>query len=120
MAGSGAVPTRAWGQRRGGAEHLPRDTRAGCTPHRPERTRWLRAARTGAAWVGLGDTEVRCTTPGAWLERWMEGSWGLRTGSGLVACARAGGERGRCREQTWAWSRPGWRRAEDGGSAPGM
>lgn len=111
--GSGAAPTHAWGQRREGAEHLRRDMRAGCTPRRPERTR-LQAARTGAAWVGPQGTEVGGTTPGAWQEQWMEGSWRLQTGSGLAACVRAAGERGRCKEETWAWSRPGWRRAEDG------
>lgn len=60
----------------------------------------------------LEDTEVRGTTPGAWQEGWMEGSLELETGSGLAVCVRAGGERGRCREQTWAWNKPGWRREE--------
>lgn len=43
----------------------------------------------------------------------MEGSVGLGTGSGLAVCGRAGVVGGRCREHKWAWSRPGWRRAED-------
>lgn len=67
----------------------------------------------------LGGTEVGGTSPGAWQERWMEGSLELSTGSGLASCVHVGGERGRCREQTWAWSRPAWRRAEDECSDPG-
>lgn len=38
----------------------------------------------------------------------MEGSVELETG--VAACVHAGGVRGRCREETWAWSKPGWRR----------
>lgn len=74
MVGSGVVPTHVWGQRWVGVEHLRWDMWAGCTPHQPERTRWLQAGRTGAAWMRLGGTEEGGTTPGAWQEGWMEGS----------------------------------------------
>lgn len=86
---------------------------AGCIPHRPGETQRLQAGRTVAAWMKLEGTEVGGTPPGVWQEGWMKGSLELENGSGLAVCVHAGGERGRCREQTWAWSRPGRRRAED-------
>lgn len=44
----------------------------------------------------------------------MGGSFEMETGSGVAVAVyvHAGEVRGRCREQTLAWSKPGWRRAE--------
>lgn len=109
--GSGAVPMHVWGQRGCGPERLRRDMWAACIPRPPERTQRRQAGRTGPAWMRAEGTGVGGTTPGAWQERWMEGR--LDLGSGLAVCARAGGGRGICRGDTWAWSRPGRRRAED-------
>lgn len=63
----------------------------------------------------LESTEMGGTPPGAWGEGWIvrEGSVELEYGSGLAARVRAGGVRGRCKEETWAWCRPGWRTAEE-------